>query len=397
MLQSWKRRTAACLGAATFALAISLAGSTGASAQSGEPIRIGYSMALTGGLGPNGQSALLAQKIWEEETNAKGGLLGRPVKLIYYDDQTNPSTVPGIYTKLLDVDKVDLIIGGYGTNMLAPAMPVVMQRKKVFIGLLGLGVNSEFNYPNYFVMIPSGPDPKPAFTKGFFNVAMAQNPKPTTVAIVAADAEFSVNASDGARENAKKAGWNGLLIGDMAQPRGGPMLSGHASHQIGLDADIWFSPMPDHVLSREEREMNGAVNMVAPSGLDVDHSVWTPVHTALVKAAAEDPEIARIFVNAAIKKAMCSEAGSDRAWLAKVRPWWGHAEHFHVRLDCPPDSPQCESQPPVPDGDGCGHALDYWFTAGVLHPKPPEKPPGPRTGPTLAALPAACKQVVKAP
>ena len=198
-------------------------------------------------------------------------------------------------------------------------------------------------------------------------------------------------------DNAKKAGWNGLLIGDMAQPRGGPMLSGHASHQIGLDADIWFSPMPDHVLSREEREMTSAVNMVAPSGLDVDHSVWTPVHTALVKAAAEDPEIARVFVNAAIKKAMCSEAGSDREWLAKVRPWWGHAEHFHVRLNCPPDSPQCESQPPVPDGDGCGHALDSWFTAGVLHPKPPEKPPGPRTGPTLAALPAACKQVVKAP
>ena len=216
MLQSWKRHSAACLGAATFALAISLAGSTGASAQSGEPIRIGYSMALTGGLGPNGQSALLAQKIWEEETNAKGGLLGRPVKLIYYDDQTNPSTVPGIYTKLLDVDKVDLIIGGYGTNMLAPAMPVVMQRKKVFIGLLGLGVNSEFNYPNYFVMIPSGPDPKASFTKGFIDIAMAQNPKPQTIAIVAADAEFAVNASDGARSNAKAAGLN--IVYDKRYP-----------------------------------------------------------------------------------------------------------------------------------------------------------------------------------
>jgi len=216
MLQSWKRHSAACLGAATFALAISLAGSTGASAQSGEPIRIGYSMALTGGLGPNGQSALLAQKIWEEETNAKGGLLGRPVKLIYYDDQTNPSTVPGIYTKLLDVDKVDLIIGGYGTNMLAPAMPVVMQRKKVFIGLLGLGVNSEFNYPNYFVMIPSGPDPKASFTKGFIDIAMAQNPKPQTIAIVAADAEFAVNASDGARTNAKAAGLN--IVYDKRYP-----------------------------------------------------------------------------------------------------------------------------------------------------------------------------------
>jgi branched-chain amino acid transport system substrate-binding protein len=187
-----------------------------ASAQSGEPIKIGYSMAMTGGLGPNGKSALLAQKIWEEDINAKGGLLGRPVKLIYYDDQTNPATVPGIYTKLLDVDKVDLIIGGYGTNMLAPAMPVVMQRGKVFIGLLGLGVNTEFKYPKYFAMIPSGPDPKPAFTMGFFDIAMAQNPKPQTVAIVAADAEFSANASDGARENAKKAGLN--IVYDKKYP-----------------------------------------------------------------------------------------------------------------------------------------------------------------------------------
>jgi branched-chain amino acid transport system substrate-binding protein len=187
-----------------------------AAAQSGEPIKIGYSMAMTGGLGPNGKSALLAQKIWEEDMNAKGGLLGRPVKLIYYDDQTNPATVPGIYTKLLDIDKVDLIIGGYGTNMLAPAMPVVMQRGKVFIGLLGLGVNSEFKYPKYFVMIPSGPDPKPAFTQGFFDLAMAQDPKPKTVAIVAADAEFSANASDGARENAKKAGLN--IVYDKKYP-----------------------------------------------------------------------------------------------------------------------------------------------------------------------------------
>ena len=178
----------------------------GAAAQSGEPIKIGFSMAMTGGLGPNGKSALLAQKIWEEDVNAKGGLLGRPVKLIYYDDQSNPATVPGIYTKLLDVDKVDLVIGPYATAQIAPAMPIVIQRNKLFIGLLGLAVNSEFNYPKYFVMIPSGPDPKIAFTKGFFDAAMAQTPKPTTVAIVAADQEFSKNASDGARENAKKAG-----------------------------------------------------------------------------------------------------------------------------------------------------------------------------------------------
>ena len=177
-----------------------------AAAQTGEPIKIGYSMSLTGGLAPNGRSALLAQKIWEEDTNARGGLLGRPVKLIYYDDQTNPATVPGIYTKLLDVDKVDLIIGPYATNLLSPAMPIAMQRKKVFIGLLGAAVNSTFNYPSYFSMIPLGPDPKPSFTKGFLDLAVRQNPKPQTVAIVAADAEFGLYACEGARENVKAAG-----------------------------------------------------------------------------------------------------------------------------------------------------------------------------------------------
>ena len=185
-------------------------------AQSGEPIKIGFSMALTGGLAPNGKSALLAQKIWEEDINGKGGLLGRPVKLIYYDDKSSPAEVPSIYTKLLDIDKVDLIIGPYATAMIAPAMPIVIQRKKTFIGLLGLAVNSEFNYPNYFAMIPSGPDAKPAFTKGFFDVAMAQNPKPQTVAIVAADQEFSRNAADGARENAQKA--NLKIVYDKTYP-----------------------------------------------------------------------------------------------------------------------------------------------------------------------------------
>src|ERR1700704_4557022 len=211
-LMSLKRllARAAVLAAASVALV------TGAAAQSGEPIKIGFSMAMTGGLGPNGQSALLAQKIWEEDTNAKGGLLGRPVKLIYYDDQSSPATIPGIYTKLLDVDKVELIIGAYATALLAPAMPIVMQKKKTFIGLLGLAVNTEFNYPNYFAMIPSGPDAKPAFTKGFFDIAMAQGAKPQTVAIVAADQEFSRNAADGARENAKAA--NLRMVYDRTYP-----------------------------------------------------------------------------------------------------------------------------------------------------------------------------------
>jgi branched-chain amino acid transport system substrate-binding protein len=190
---------------ATTALAAFLVPAS-AQAPSGQPITIGFGMALTGPLAANGKQALLGAKIWEETINKKGGLLGRPVKLVYYDDQSNPSTVPGIYTKLLDVDKVDLVTGPYATAMIAPAMPVVMQKGKVFIGLFGLAVNSEFNYPKYFAMIPSGPETKPSFTKGFFDVAAQQNPKPQTVALVAADQEFSRNACEGARENAKAVG-----------------------------------------------------------------------------------------------------------------------------------------------------------------------------------------------
>jgi branched-chain amino acid transport system substrate-binding protein len=206
MFRHLERRSSALFGGMLAALASLLFLSAPASAQSGEPIKIGFSMALTGGLAPNGKSALLAQKIWEEDVNGKGGLLGRPVKLIYYDDKSAPAEVPPIYTKLLDVDKVDLLMGAYATAQLAPAMPIVIQRKKLLIGLLGLAVNDEFNYPNYFAMIPSGPDPKAAFTKDFFALAMAQSPKPQTVAIVAADQEFSKNASDGARDTAKKLG-----------------------------------------------------------------------------------------------------------------------------------------------------------------------------------------------
>jgi branched-chain amino acid transport system substrate-binding protein len=210
--RSWSGPAAAT--ALVMLMAVMLPGH--ACAQSGEPIKIGYSMSLTGGLAPNGKSALLAQHIWEEETNAKGGMLGRPVKLIYYDDKSSPSEIPSIYTKLLDIDRVDLIIGAYGTALTAPAMPIVIQRKKTFIGLLGLAVNSQFNYPNYFVMGPYGPDAKSAFTKGFFDVALRQNPKPQTVAIVAADQEFSRNAADGARENMQQSGLK--LVYDRTYP-----------------------------------------------------------------------------------------------------------------------------------------------------------------------------------
>ncbi len=195
-----------CRSIAFIAIAVATAAVTRTPAAAADPIQIGFGMSLTGALAANGKSALLAMKIWEEDVNAKGGLLGRPVKLVYYDDQSNPTNVPGIYTKILDVDKVDLIVGGYATNMLAPAVPIAMRKQKVLIGILGVAVNGDFNYPGYFAMIPSGPDPKPAFTKGFFDVAMAQNPKPQTVAIVGADMEFSQNALEGARMNAKAAG-----------------------------------------------------------------------------------------------------------------------------------------------------------------------------------------------
>jgi branched-chain amino acid transport system substrate-binding protein len=186
-------------------------------ARAADPITIGFGMALTGGLAPNGRAALLAMQMWEGDINAKGGLLGRPVKLVFYDDQSNPSTVPGIYTKLLDVDKVDLVVSGFGTNMIAPALPVVMQHNRTFLGLFGLAVNSQFNYPNYFSIVPTGgPDPKLAFARGFFEVAMAQNPKPVTIAFAGADAEFSYNALEGARILAKEAGLK--IVYDRSYP-----------------------------------------------------------------------------------------------------------------------------------------------------------------------------------
>jgi len=185
-------------------------------ARPAEPITIGFGMALTGGLAAAGKTALLAMQIWQDDVNAKGGLLGRPVKLVYYDDQSTPPTVPGIYTKLLDVDKVDLIVSGYGTNMTAPAMPVAIQHDRLFLGLFALAVNAEFHYPKYFSMLPTGPDPKHAFSEPFFKVVMAKDPKPKTLAIVAADAEYPKNASEGARDTAKALGLQ--IVYDKSYP-----------------------------------------------------------------------------------------------------------------------------------------------------------------------------------
>ena len=194
---------------------------------------------------------------------------------------------------------------------------------------------------------------------------------------------------------AARKGWPGLLVGDMAQPRGGPMITGHASHQVGLDADIWLTPMPDRTLTRAEREEMSATMVVADSRLDVDPKVWTPAHVEVIKTAAQDPAVERIFVNAAIKKALCRAAGSDREWLHKVRPWWGHDYHFHVRIACPPDDADCKPQPPPGPEDGCAAKdLAYWFKDSILHPKPS---PAPEHAMTMAALPKECKAVLNAP
>jgi branched-chain amino acid transport system substrate-binding protein len=192
-----------CIFAVVFALSLGI-GRAGAA----EPITIGFGMALTGGIAANGRAALIAMKLWEEDINKAGGLLGRPVKLVYYDDQSTPPNIPGLYTKLLDVDKVDIILSGYGTNMTVPAMPIVMAHNRLFMTLFALAVNADFKYPRFFGMIPAGPsaDAKRAFSKGFFETAKGMNPRPKTLAIVGTDAESSRNAIDGALENAKEAG-----------------------------------------------------------------------------------------------------------------------------------------------------------------------------------------------
>jgi penicillin-insensitive murein DD-endopeptidase len=193
---------------------------------------------------------------------------------------------------------------------------------------------------------------------------------------------------------ARHAGWPGLLVGDIAQPRGGPMLTGHASHQIGLDVDIWLTPMPERALSAEERERLGAGSMLAAGTRQIDPQVFGPAQVGVIRTAARDPEVARIFVHPGIKQALCTAAGADRAWLRKVRPWWGHDTHFHVRLACPPGEPLCREQDPVPPGDGCGPELAWWLSD---EPWAPRIPPLPAPPPLrMADLPGQCRAVLDA-
>ena len=201
---------------AAFALMALSVVAPNAPARAADPIKVGFSMALTGAVAQNGKQLIIALQLWRDDVNAHGGLLGRPVVLVYYDDQSNPANVPGIYTKLITVDKVDLLIGPYATNMAAPAMPVIIEHNMMTISILAIGVNRHFNYARYFDMVSVGPDGVKAFSQGFFELAAAQNPKPQTVAIVAADAEFSKTSADGAKENAAA---NGLkIVYDQSYP-----------------------------------------------------------------------------------------------------------------------------------------------------------------------------------
>ncbi len=189
-------------------------------------------------------------------------------------------------------------------------------------------------------------------------------------------------------------GWPGLLVGDLAQPRGGPMAGGHASHETGLDVDIWLTPMPARRLSTRERETLSARSVLEPGTRRLAPGQPTAGDVALIREVARSPMTERIFVHPAIKQALCARPDADRAWLAKVRPWWGHDDHIHVRLACPPGDALCQEQAPPPAGDGCGADLAWWLSEEPWRPKPPGPPPKPVT---LADLPAPCRGVLEAP
>lgn len=207
-----------------------------------------------------------------------------------------------------------------------------------------------------------------------------------------------------AAEAQRYDGWPGLLVGDLSMPRGGPMWPSHASHQVGLDADIWLTPMPNRRLSRRERETKSATFMLTKNHLSVNRRVWTANHGRLIKRAASFREVQRVLVHPAIKKELCDTAGTDRSWLSKVRPVRGHNYHFHIRMRCPPGSSGCRPQKAPAGGDGCGAELDRWYKwlHARLKPRPkPKKPvkrkPRKRRPPImLSDLPTACRAVLGA-
>ena len=208
--------------------------------------------------------------------------------------------------------------------------------------------------------------------------------------------------------DAKKAGWNGLMIGDISQPRGGPMLSGHASHQVGLDADIWLRPMPIRRWSRQEREKTSAISVLKKGTVRVNNRIWTKAHEGLLRTAAQYRQVQRIFVHPGIKKKLCNTVKGDRRWLNKIRPYWGHHYHFHIRLRCQPGSPGCKSQKSTGSGTGCDKTLEWWFKVAfapkkkvkkkkIIKKKKKRKKKRSRRYKIMADLPQACRVVLNGP
>jgi branched-chain amino acid transport system substrate-binding protein len=238
MMQYLKSKTYACLVGAVAALAVFAMLANPAAAQGKKPLKIGFSMALTGPLAGAGKGALIAMDIWKDDINKKGGLLGRPVEFVYYDDATSPAKVPGIYSKLLNVDNVDLVVSSYGTNEISPAMPLVMRKGLVFMSLFGLAVNDKFNYDRYFQIMPAGPVPGDDWSRGFFDIAMEQNPKPKTIALLAEDADFSLAAVAGARHHAKRLGLK--IVYDKTFPFASPDVTSVMRAVIAANADLVY-------------------------------------------------------------------------------------------------------------------------------------------------------------
>jgi branched-chain amino acid transport system substrate-binding protein len=266
------------LKSALFGAAVLMAVMSGVS-QAADPIRIGFSMSLTGGLASGGKAALLAYEIWRDEINAKGGLLGRKVELIHYDDQSNPANVPAIYTKLLSVDNVDLVISGYATNQIAPAMPVVMQKNKVFLALFGTAVNEKFKYDKYFQMLPNGVDSAGANARGFLEIAMTMNPKPKTIALVAADAEYAQNTVLAARAIAKELGFD--IVYDRSYPPNTVDLAPIVrAIQAAKPEVVYVASYPSDSVAmlRAVNEVNLAVRMFGGGMIGL---AYTPIKTQL--------------------------------------------------------------------------------------------------------------------
>jgi len=315
------------------AVAAALLFAAAAPAKAQEPVKIGLGMALSGPLAANGKMSLLAMQIWEDDINAKGGLLGRPVKLIYYDDQSSPAQVPSIYSKLLDVDKVDLIVSGYASTQIAAAMPIAIERKKLFVSLFGTGINDTFNYERYFSMIPNGPTPKPAFTRGFFKVAEVQKPKPQTIALAYADAEFGQNACEGARNNAKDSGFK--VIYDKSYPASTTDFTSivrtieaanpdllvvcsypldtvgmvKAMHEVGFKPKMWGGAMVGLQATVFKTQLGPMLNGV------VNFETWLPVKSMEFPGSME-----------LLKKYQERAAGAGTDPLGYYMPVWAYAD-----------------------------------------------------------------------